>query len=75
LVVTDGLAITLEPVVVFRPAPGDHVKVFAPLAVSVVEPPLHITPLFTVTVGNGFTDTVVTEDVCEHPFPFVTVTE
>jgi hypothetical protein len=40
-----------------------------------IEPPAHITPLFAVTVGRGFTDTVVTEDVAEHPFPFVTVTE
>lgn len=36
VVVEDGLAETLAPVVLLRPVGGDHEYVFAPLAVNVV---------------------------------------
>ena len=44
---------------------------------NVTEPPLQNVvgpPALMVTVGNGFTVTVVTDDIAEHPFPSVIVT-
>jgi hypothetical protein len=52
------LAVTLAPVVALNPVPGDQLYVVAPLAVNVVELPLHIAGEFTVTAGVGFTVTV-----------------
>ncbi len=51
---TVGLAITVVPVVVFRPVAGDHDQVFAlPLAVRVTGAQKPLGPEF--TTGMGFT--------------------
>ena len=66
-VVDDGLALTLEPVVVFNAVEGLHVYVFAPLAANVVDCPLQIVvDGETETTGKGFTVTV-TWAVEVHP--------
>src|SRR5438445_202891 len=67
-VVTVGLAVTGLPLELLKPVPGVHVYVAAPLAVNVVEAPLQINPLLTVTVGKGFTTTVVVAKFAQ-PFP------
>ncbi len=64
--VTVGFAVTLGPVVELNPVAGDQVYVVAPLAVSVVLPPLQTVPLVELTVGNGFT---VTADVAVFTQP------
>lgn len=45
VVVEDGPAETLAPVVLLRPVAGDHEYVFAPLAVSMVGCPLQMAVL------------------------------
>ena len=74
MVVEDGLAVTLEPVVELRLVDGVQVYVLAPLAVSVTELPIQIGDgVGTVTTGSGFTVTV-TCAVAEHPLASVPVT-
>ncbi len=59
MILVDGDAVTEEPVVELRPVDGDHEYVDAPLAVSMVEPPVQIlVEGLTVMVGIGFTVTV-----------------
>jgi len=56
VVLTDGLAVTFAPEVVFKPEPGDHVYISAPLAVSVTDVPGHTgagAAGVTVTTGIG----------------------
>lgn len=61
VVVTEGLAITIVPVVVLKPDDGIHEYVVAPPAVKTAESPLQIVvALLTVAVGEGLTDMVVT---------------
>ena len=70
----EGLAITVDPDVVFNPADGDHSYELAPLPVNVAELPEHIETLGeAVTVGNGLTVTV-TVAVLVYPFASVPVT-
>ena len=61
-----GLAVTLSPVVALRPVAAAQLYVVAPPAINVVELPLHIEGLLTVTVGLGVTVTVPVP-VCTHP--------
>jgi hypothetical protein len=65
--VEPGLAVTAEPVVALRPVPGDQVNVVAPEAVRVVDVPEQIVGEFTVTVGVGFTVTVITTGAPGQP--------
>ena len=61
---------TLAPVVALNPVEGVQLYVVAPLALSVVELPLHIVGELTVTVGVGVTVTVVTTGALVHvPVP------
>ena len=75
MVVADGFALTLAPVVADRPVEGDHVNVVAePLAVRPVEAPLQIATLEpALTVGNGFTVTVTVVVLLHVPSDPVTV--
>ena len=70
-----GLAVTELPVDELKLPVGDQAYVVAPLAVKLVELPLHIlaAPEETVTVGNVFTVTA-TVFVFTHPFALVPVT-
>ena len=56
-----GVAITVAPVVSFKPVPGDHEYVEAPEAVMVVDVPLHTVALVGVLeiVGKAFTVTLL----------------
>ena len=56
VVVVTGFALTLAPVVTFKPVPGIQVYVAAPLAVSDVELPEQMIAEegVTVTVGRGY---------------------
>jgi hypothetical protein len=68
VIVEDGLAITLAPVVEFRVVAGLHEYMFAPPAASTVDCPSQIvTDGETVTTGSGLTVTV-TCAVAVHPF-------
>jgi hypothetical protein len=58
MVVTDGFAVTVLPVVALSPAEGVQEYVVAPVAVRVADPPLQIVGEFTVTTGKRFTVTV-----------------
>ena len=51
----EGVAITVAPVVVFKPVPGDQVYVFAPPAVMLLLAPAHIVwvAVFVVTFGRA----------------------
>jgi hypothetical protein len=57
VVVTVGFAVTVAPVVEDNPVEGLHVYVVAPLAVSIVLPPVQIVAEdgVTTTTGTGFT--------------------
>jgi hypothetical protein len=57
--VTEGVAVTTDPVVVLSPVPGLHEYVLAPEATSAVLPPSQITALLTLSTGAAFTVTVV----------------
>jgi uncharacterized membrane protein (DUF4010 family) len=60
VVVADGVAVTLAPVVADRPVAGNHVYVAAPVAINEVDEPAHIATLVpAVTTGNGFTLIVI----------------
>ena len=73
VVVAPGVAEGLETVVLLNPLAGDQEKPVPPLALSVVELPLHMaTPDPAVAVGNGLT-VIVTLAVLEQ-FPLETVT-
>ena len=67
-----GFAVTLVPVVALSPVEGDQVYVDAPLAVKVVDAPLHIVASATLTVGNGLTVTIAVV-VFVHPDALVPV--
>lgn len=69
------MAVTLAPVVALRPAPGLHVYVVPPVAVSTTLPAGHIVGLagVTLTVGVGFTVTL-TVPVLLQPAADVPVT-
>ena len=64
MVVAVGFAVTELPVVADNPVAGLQLYVVAPLAVSVVLPPLQIVEALGVTVktGSGFTVTVAVPD-------------
>ena len=74
IVVPEGLAMTVFPVVVFNPVAGDQTYVLAPDATKVSDVPPQIAVVFGITfmVGVGFTVTL-TVAVPEHP-PDVLVT-
>jgi len=75
VVVAVGFAVTAAVFVALKPVEGDHAYVDAPVAVKLALEPLQIvasTPAL--TVGRALTVTVVTADVAEQPFAFVTVT-
>lgn len=70
VVVTVGLAVTTLPVVALNPEDGDHAYVVAPLAVNVVEPPLHIVlpgEAVATTVGVDAVETTIICEVVLHP--------
>ena len=71
-----GLANTLVPVVEDKPVDGLQLYEFAPVAVNVVVPPVHIKALAAEAVTIGFCSTVtVTVVVLTHPLASVPVTE
>ena len=76
VVVAAGYAFTVAPVVVDNPSAGDHAYVVAPLAVNDTLPPeQNGAGAGTVTVGEGFTVTVVAFDAADwHPLAFVVLT-
>ena len=74
MVVTDGLAATVAPVVDDKPAEGAQVYVIPPDAVSVVDEPLQMAPPDeALIVGSEFTVTVTVAKL-KHPVPLVPVT-
>ena len=74
--VTDGDAVTVVPVVWFKPVAGLHEYVSAPPAVKSTELPKQMEGLggFTVTTGAGFTVTVTESVSLPHPPASVTIT-
>lgn len=68
MVVDDGVAVTVAPVVALRPVAGNHEYVEPPLAVMVVALPLHnvVVPPVTVTVGKALT-VMVCVALVTHP--------
>jgi hypothetical protein len=72
-VVTVGVAVTVPPVEELRVDDGDQVYVFAPLAFSVADAPLHIVGELTVTVGVGFTVTTAVAAAVHDPVVPTTV--
>jgi hypothetical protein len=73
VVVTVGLAVTVEPVVALRPVAGCHVKVAAPPAVMVVDVPEQIFGLAGVAVTVRV-PTLITTDVVLLHAPLLPVT-
>ena len=73
VVVEEGLAETLAPVVLLRPVGGDHEYVFAPLAVNAAGCPLQIAVLGETVIATVVTVTV-TCAVAVHPLLPVPVT-
>jgi hypothetical protein len=73
VVVEDGLAETLAPVVLLRPVGGDHVYVFAPFAVNVVGCPLQMAVLGETVMAAEYSVTV-TCAVAVQPLLLVPVT-
>ena len=74
VVLADGLAVILAPVVEESPAAGVQEYEVPPVAVRVVEEPLHMaTPALAPMVGSAFTVTV-TVAVLLQPDAFVPVT-
>lgn len=67
VVVEDGFAVTVLPVVAESPVAGDQLYEVAPVAVSVAEAPLQIVAEFTATTGFAPTVTVAVA-VPEQPF-------
>ena len=55
VMVAEGFAVTVAPVVALKPVDGDHEYVLAPKAVSVAELPAQIVALLTDMLGLGFT--------------------
>jgi hypothetical protein len=73
-VVVVGLAITVEPIVVFSPVDGDQLYPVAPVTCSVVLNPVHMeTLLFPTAFGVGLIETVLLA-VPVHPLRSVAVT-
>jgi len=68
-----GLALTLFPTTALKPVAGLQVHTTALFAVRMVELPLQIVALFTVTLGKGFTVTVATAPL-KQPLPSVPTT-
>ena len=74
MVVADGLAVMLAPVVAESPVEGVQKYVVPPVAVSEVDEPLQIATFDPALIaGSAFTVTV-TEAVLLQPDPFVPVT-
>ena len=76
MVVTIGLAFTVEPMVALKPAAGAQLYVVAPLAVTLVPPPpeqIVAEVGLNVTVGVGFTVTTTTAVPEQVPVVPVTV--
>jgi hypothetical protein len=73
VIVAVGFAVTEPPVVPLNPVPGLHVYVVPPLAVKVVDVPLHIVAAGTLTVGMGLTVTTAVV-VAVAPAPSLAVT-
>ena len=73
VVVVDGFAVTLEPIVELRFVDGLHVYEFAPPAVRFVDCPSQIVAEETVTTGSGLMVTV-TCAVAVQPLASVPVT-
>ena len=72
MVVTVGAAVTGTPFVAESVAPGDHVKLNAPEAVSVVLPPMQKPGGLALPLITGEGKTVITEDaVFLHPLAAV----
>ena len=71
VVVNSGLAVTVGPVVTFKPKAGLQIYVVAPLAVSTTLPPEQKgagAAGLTVTVGDGFIVTLTVPGVLAQPF-------
>jgi hypothetical protein len=67
VVEVEGLAVTVEEVVLFNPVAGDQVYVVAPDTLSKAEAPLHML-VFGLDVSTGVAVTVTTTvPVVEHP--------
>ena len=69
-----GLANTLVPVVEDKPVDGLQLYKFAPPAVSVVVPPLHIVAFGDIIKVGGCSTVTVTVVVLTHPLASVPVT-
>ena len=65
VIVLVGLAVTLEPVTVFKFVAGDHVYVLAPKAFNIVDVPEQIVEEVAVTVGFGKIVTVDTDELVQ----------
>ena len=70
VVVVVGFAVTEAPAVVDKPVAGVQLKVLAPVAFRVTEPPEHIVASFTLITGAFATVTVIFL-VEEHPVAVV----
>jgi hypothetical protein len=74
VVVAEGLATGLEPVVALKPVAGPQVYEVPPLALKVTLFPVQIVTLFpALALGNGFTVTVTEADAVQ-PAASVTIT-
>jgi hypothetical protein len=65
VIVLAGLAVTVPPVVEDRFVAGLHIKLLAPVAVSVVLLPAQIVAPAAVITGVEFTDTVTADELLQ----------